>query len=124
MERPMLHYKLTKSERYKFDRQCHAWDLARRITAEPTEADVEKAYTVLSYIGRLANLEHQNSINDNTISMYDTLEHRNNLLRAEKGREKAKALLAPYNATITYFGHMPTVVDINKTNKDLMVGHW
>ena len=123
--RPSLpSFRLTKAQRKQFDRQCHAWDLARRIKPEPTQEEVDKAYAVLSYVGRLANLEYQNSINDNTVTMYETAEHRRNLRRAEKARAKAKDMLEPYKATIAYFGPMPTVVDINKTNHDLMVGHW
>lgn len=124
MERPTLPgYKLSKTERAKFDRQCHAWDLASRLGDEVTEVDVEQAYAVLAYVGRLANLEYKNAINNNTIKFYGTIEHRDNLLRAAKARSKAKEMLAPYNATLAYFGPMPTIVETN-TNRDLYVGHW
>jgi len=126
MDRPVLpSYPISKSEHRRFNRLCHAWDLAQRATNNTvTENDVAKAYTVLSYVGRLAKLDYKNSINDNTQSLYNTPYHKNNLERAENARRKANQMLLPYQATIVYFGPMPTIVDINKTNQDLMVGHW
>ena len=125
MERPTLpRYMLSKSERNKFNRACKAWDLAERVNGSVTEEDFDKAYAVLSYVGRLASLEYRNSINDNTVSEYGTLEHRKNLLRAEKARVRAKEMLAPYRADIAYFGCMPTLVEKENPSHDLMVGHW
>lgn len=124
MMRPTLpRYSLSKSERNKFNRRCKAWDLAERKCSTVTEEDFEQAYSVLRYVGRLASLDYKNSVNDNDWIKHRTDEHRKNLVRAEKARHKAMAMLQPYNATIKYYGCMPTVVEIN-TNRDLMLGHW
>lgn len=106
-----------------YRRAVSAYDLAARISAEPSTDEVDAAAALLNSIQRYAIADAREWERDNDARYYDKPEHKAQEKRLNARRVKLEKRLAAYGCKLRNYGLYPEVID-SKTGDRLSFLHY